>query len=67
MAKEVVNNTDSRQITFAPSIQVNGADQATSELLANSVLEKMKAQFVPLMMADPLSLRRGASLTDGSN
>lgn len=66
VAKEVTN-ADNRQITFAPQIQVNGADQATSEALANKVMAKMKGEFVPLMMADPLAVRRGASLTDGSD
>lgn len=66
VAKEVTN-ADNRQITFSPSIQVNGADQATSEALANKVMAKMKGEFVPLMMADPLAVRRGASLTDGSD
>lgn len=65
VAKEVVNNADNRQITFAPQIQVQGADHATSEALANAVLQKMQAQFVPLMMANPLDIRRGAALTDG--
>lgn len=66
VAKEVVNNADNRQITFAPQIQVQGADHATSEALANAVLQKMQAQFVPMMMANPLDIRRGAALTDGS-
>lgn len=62
-----VTNADNRQITFAPQIQVNGADQATSEALANQVMAKMRGEFVPLMMADPLAVRRGAALTDGSD
>ncbi|MDH1550988.1 phage tail tape measure protein [Pseudomonas juntendi] len=66
VAKEVVTNADNRQITFAPQIQVQGADQATSEALANAVLQKMQAQFLPMMMANPLDIRRGAALTDGS-
>lgn len=67
VAKEVVNNTDSRNMTFAPVIHVNGADQATSNALANTVMQQMKAQFMPMMMASPLDVRRGAALTDGSN
>ena len=67
VAKEVVNNTDSRQMHFAPVIQVNGADQATSEALANQVMAKLRGEFVPLMMADPLAVRRGAALTDGGD
>lgn len=67
VAKEVVNNTDSRQTHFAPVIHVNGADQATSEALANQVMAKLRGEFVPLMMADPLAVRRGAALTDGGD
>lgn len=67
VAKEVVNNTDSRQMTFAPVIHVNGADQATSSALADQVIAKMRGEFVPLMMANPLAVRRGAALTDGSD
>ncbi|OHC95907.1 MAG: phage tail tape measure protein [Sphingomonadales bacterium RIFCSPHIGHO2_01_FULL_65_20] len=62
-----VTNADNRQITFAPQIQISGADHATSEALANQVMAKMRGDFVPLMMADPLAVRRGASLTDGSD
>lgn len=67
VAKEVVNNADNRQITFSPQIQVQGADHATSEALASAVLQKMQAQFVPLMMANALDVRRGAALTDGGS
>jgi TP901 family phage tail tape measure protein len=68
VAKDVVNSVaDNRQITFAPVFQISGADKATSEALANDVLGKVKASFMPLMMANPLAIRRGASLTDGSD
>lgn len=66
VAKEVTN-ADNRQINFSPTIHVNGADQATSEALASKVMAQMKGQFLPMMMADPLAVRRGASLTDGSD
>ncbi|HEC0486933.1 TPA: phage tail tape measure protein [Pseudomonas aeruginosa] len=62
-----VSNADNRQITFAPVLHVNGADAATSNALADQVLSKMRGEFVPLMMADPLAIRRGASLTDGGD
>lgn len=67
VAKEVVNTTDSRQISFAPVIHIAGADQATSSALADQVIAKMRGEFVPLMMANPLAVRRGAALTDGSD
>ncbi|OTI01506.1 hypothetical protein, partial [Pseudomonas aeruginosa] len=62
-----VTQSGNRQSPFEPQIQVNGADQATSEALANQVMAKMRGEFVPLMMADPLAVRRGAALTDGSD
>ncbi|HAN51652.1 MAG TPA: phage tail tape measure protein [Pseudomonas sp.] len=67
VAKEVVNTTDSRQISFAPVIHIAGADQATSSALADQVIAKMRGEFTPLMMANPLAVRRGAALTDGSD
>ena len=67
VAKEVVNNTDSRQISFAPVFHIAGADQATSSALADQVIAKMRGEFTPLMMANPLAVRRGAALTDGSD
>lgn len=59
---------DSRQITFAPQIQINGADHASQQALAAAVMEQLRAQFMPMMTMpmDALSLRRSASLTDGS-
>lgn len=67
VAGQVAAATDNRQISFAPIIQISGADQATSEALANQVMSKMRGEFVPMMMADPLAIRRGAALTDGGD
>ncbi|WP_416772071.1 phage tail tape measure protein [Pseudomonas sp. RHF3.3-3] len=58
---------DNRQVTFAPVIQINGLDQATARQLADTVMQQMQAQFVPMMMADPLAARRGTALTDGGD
>ncbi|HFH3930824.1 TPA: phage tail tape measure protein [Pseudomonas aeruginosa] len=66
-AKEIVTNTDNRQTTFAPVITIQGADHATSQALGDSILQRMKAEFMPMMAMDPLAVRRGAALTDGSN
>ncbi|QLL14651.1 phage tail tape measure protein [Pseudomonas chlororaphis] len=52
-------------ITFAPVIQISGPDQASSQHIANLVLQQLRAQFIPLMMTDPLAVRRGAALSDG--
>lgn len=68
VAKEVVNNTDNSRITFAPSITIPASgDAAYDKRLADQVLGRLKSEFVPLMMANPLAVRRGASLTDGSD
>jgi TP901 family phage tail tape measure protein len=66
-AKEIVTNTDNRQTTFAPVITIQGADQATSQALGDSIMQRMKAEMLPMMAMDPLAVRRGAALTDGSN
>ncbi|WP_248769636.1 phage tail tape measure protein [Pseudomonas sp. MWU12-2345] len=52
--------------TFAPVIQISGQDQASAKALADLVLQQIHAQFMPMMMANPLAVRTGASLTDGS-
>lgn len=51
--------------TFAPVIHINGQDQASAQALADMVMQKMHQQFTPMMMANPLAIRSGASLTDG--
>ncbi|HGM5026206.1 TPA: phage tail tape measure protein [Pseudomonas aeruginosa] len=68
-AKEIVNNTstDNRQTTFAPVFHINGADHATTQALGDSLMQRMKAEMLPMMAMDPLAVRRGAALTDGSN
>lgn len=68
VSKEVAQAqaVDSRQITFSPQIQITGADHASQQALAAAVMEQLRAQFMPMMTTDPLTLRRSASLTDGS-
>lgn len=61
-----VTNADNRQMQFSPTIHINGADQATTTALADTVMSRLRGEFVPLMMApDQLAQRRGAALTDG--
>jgi TP901 family phage tail tape measure protein len=61
-----VTNADNRQMQFSPVIHINGADQATTTALADTVMSRLRGEFVPLMMApDQLAQRRGAALTDG--
>lgn len=67
IAKEIVNNTDSRQMTFAPVLNMTpSGDPAYDKRLTDQVISRLKGEFVPLMMANPLAVRRGAALTDGS-
>lgn len=67
VAKEIVNNTDSRQLTFAPVLNMTpSGDPAYDKRLTDQVISRLKGEFVPLMMANPLAVRRGAALTDGS-
>lgn len=67
IAKEIVNNTDSRQMTFAPVLHMTpSGDPAYDKRLTDQVISRLKGEFVPLMMANPLAVRRGAALTDGS-
>lgn len=61
-----VTNADNRQIAFSPVIHISGQDQATSTALADTVMQRMRGEFVPMMMANPLAVRLGAGLTDGS-
>ncbi|AJO76898.1 MULTISPECIES: phage tail tape measure protein [Pseudomonas] len=61
----VASSASSQQVTFAPVIQISGPDQASSQHIADLVLQQLRAQFVPLMMTDPLAVRRGAALSDG--
>lgn len=61
-----VTNADNRQIQFSPVFQISGQDQATSTALVDTVMQRMRGEFVPMMMANPLAVRLGAGLTDGS-
>jgi hypothetical protein len=67
VAKDVAQAADNRQITFAPTFQVNGADQATSQALADKIMAELQAKFMPMFTAPSLAIARGASLTDGSS
>jgi len=64
--KQVAQASDNRQITFAPHLVVNGADQATTQALSQKIMAELRAQFLPLMSGDALGVRRSASLGDGS-
>lgn len=49
---------------FPPiQIVINGQDQATAQALVDKVMQRIKAEMMP--MFNPLSVRSGAMLTDG--
>jgi hypothetical protein len=54
-----------QQINFAPVIQISVPDPASSQQIASVVSQTLEAQFLPLMMTNPLAVRRNAALTDG--
>ncbi|PMY67935.1 MULTISPECIES: phage tail tape measure protein [unclassified Pseudomonas] len=59
------SSASSQQVTFAPVVNIYGQDQATSRQLVDMVIQQMQMQVMPLMMSNPLAVRRGAALTDG--
>ncbi|WPO44694.1 phage tail tape measure protein [Pseudomonas sp. S1Bt23] len=61
----VANSASSQQVTFAPVVNIYGQDQATSRQLVDMVIQQMQMQVMPLMMSNPLAVRRDAALTDG--
>lgn len=67
VAKDVAQASDNRQITFAPQLTLNGADQATTQALSDKIMADLRAQFMPILTAPSLAIARGASLTDGSS
>ncbi|MFG0552133.1 phage tail tape measure protein [Pseudomonas sp. yb_9] len=69
-AKDVAKAvTENKQITFAPQITMQPTgDPAYDQRLVNQILAKLKAEMMAAGMGgDPLAVRRGASLTDGSD
>lgn len=71
-AQKVVQSAaeSNKAITFSPSITMQPTgDPAYDKRLTDEILARLKAELLPMMMggADPLSVRRGASLTDGSD
>ncbi|MFJ2364483.1 phage tail tape measure protein [Pseudomonas sp. NPDC087697] len=60
---------DNRQINYSPVIQITGADPTDSDRLTEKIMANLHMQFngefVPLMMNNPLAVRRDTALTDG--
>lgn len=61
--------SESKSITFSPSLTIQpSGDPAYDKGMADKLFERIKAEFLPMMMGDAsLGMRRGASLTDGGN
>lgn len=70
-AEQVVKSTteNSKPITFAPQISMKpSGDPAYDKRMADDILARLKAELLPMLGgADPLAVRRSASLTDGSD
>lgn len=69
-AKDVAKAvTENKQITFAPQITMQPTgDPAYDKRLADQIMARLKAEMMAAGMGgDPLAVRRGASLTDGSD
>lgn len=56
---------NNRNITFAPVINISGQDPTQARQIAKLVQQTLHAQFMPLMLGNPLAARRDAALTDG--
>ncbi|MGE7959068.1 phage tail tape measure protein [Pseudomonas sp. NPDC089530] len=61
----IAGSAPCQPVTLAPVINIYGQDQASARQLADTVIQQMQAQFMPLMMTDPLAVRRSAALSDG--
>ncbi|MBA1194868.1 phage tail tape measure protein [Pseudomonas entomophila] len=69
-AKDVAKAvTENKQITFAPQITMQPTgDPAYDKRLADQIIARLKAEMMAAGVGgDPLAVRRGASLTDGSD
>ena len=69
-AKDVAKAvTENKQITFAPQITMQPTgDPAYDQRLADQIIARLKAEMMASGMGgDPLAVRRGASLSDGSD
>ncbi|NMY49108.1 phage tail tape measure protein [Pseudomonas sp. WS 5027] len=68
-AEAVAKSTEeNRQITFSPSITVQpSGDPAYDKRQADEILARLKAELLPMLAGDQLAVRRGSSLTDGSD
>ena len=59
--------SESKSTTFAPSITIQpSGDPAYDKGMADKILERLKAELLPMLMGDSsLATRRSSSLTDG--
>lgn len=68
-AEAVAKSTEeNRQITFSPQITMQpSGDPAYDKRQADAILARLKAELLPMLAGDQLAVRRGSSLTDGSD
>ncbi|WP_277592155.1 phage tail tape measure protein [Pseudomonas chlororaphis] len=68
-AEAVAKSTEeNRQVNFSPSITIQpSGDPAYDKRQADEILARLKAELLPMLAGDQLAVRRGSSLTDGSD
>lgn len=66
--QQQLNSNHSRQIVFSPSITLpqSSGNQEADQRLVDLVIERLKAEFMPLMSGDDLEIRVDASLMDNA-
>jgi len=64
-----VTKSETKRIVFAPSISIpaSSGDIDADKRLIDALMERMKAEFVPLMSDGDLSVRMDATLMDGGS
>lgn len=57
-----------KEVAFSPVINMQASgDPAYDQRQADSLLARLKAELLPMLAGDQLAVRRGSSLTDGSD
>ncbi|EGZ6890533.1 phage tail tape measure protein, partial [Vibrio cholerae] len=64
-----VASQDNRQMVFSPSITIppSSGNPEADQRLIDSLIERMKAELMPMMGGGELAVRLDASLSDRSN
>ncbi len=68
-AQKQVASQDNRQMVFSPSITIppSSGNPEADQRLIDSLIERMKAELMPMMGGGELAVRLDASLSDRSN